>query len=142
MPNNLQTHRHEEVVSKWTLSQLAVLTFNQLKDWISFTQSLKPTKRVRREVIRRWLLRNTINLKQLLNNLQTSSREDLMPKLIESLEIKVETTLNIIQRQGDSEGMTKMMKSKNTHKRKNQKKHARLILRKEVRPKTDMRVTS
>jgi len=65
-----------------------------------------------------------------------------MPKLIESLEIKVETTLNIIQRQGDSEGMTKMMKSKNTHKRKNQKKHARLILRKEVRPKTDMRVTS
>jgi len=142
MPNNLQTHRHEEVVSKWTLSQLAVLTFNQLKDWISFTQSLKPTKRARREAIRRWLLRNTINLKQLLNNLQTSSREDLMPKLIESLEIKVETTLNIIQRQGDSEGMTKMMKSKNTHKRKNQKKHARLILRKEVRPKTDMRVTS
>ena len=142
MPNNLQTHHHEEVVSMRTLNQLAVLTFNHLRDWISFTQSLKPTKRARREAIRRWLLRNTINLKQLLNNLQTSSREDLMPKLIESLEIKVETTLNIIQRQGDSEGMTKMMKSKNTHKRKNQKKHARLILRKEVRPKTDMRVTS
>ena len=87
------------------------------------------------------MLRNIINLEQLLNSLQTSNREDFMQKMVESLEVKVVTASNkrIQNQEEDSEGMTKVLK-KNIHRRNNLKKHAHLMLPKGVHPKMDMSI--